>query len=276
MEHTSCEAFDRTVDVSDRFLVDDGAFCTIFLVGERKGGGVCQEEGRGRRVEWQGAALVPELSVTHSKLFGPSRVLGAVIGVLANTQEIIERDVGEVADRLGFGGSRAKAFFDTPVWDRDWDGELRLRDRVLTSVALNLLLKRLPVAGGVAVAIARIQPCSQFEVRAEGTKRDLNSLSANLPPSADASTPDEFSKGLQGSDGEGVVDGLELGVQVTVVAELLPSSPIALPVLVRRRHESMGCGCARSSEKTKELSLVLRRNKCQEAPCSRGNCELKD
>ena len=84
-------------------------------------------------------------------------------------------------------------------------------------------------------------------------------MSANLPPSADASTSDELSKGLQGVDGGVGVDISELGVQVTVLAEFGPGTPTALPFLVRRRHESMFCGRARSSEKTDELSLVLKR-----------------
>ena len=130
--------------------------------------------------------------------------------------------------------------------------------------------------GGDAVFVARVRFCSQFEARADGTWRDLNSLSANLPPSADASTSDELSKGLQGVDGGFCANVSELGVQVTVFAEFGPGTPITFPFFVRRLHESMLCGCVRSSEKTKELSLELKRNSCQEAFCSRGNSALKD
>ena len=59
-------------------------------------------------------------------------------------------------------------------------------------------------------------------------------------------------------------------------SEFGPGTPMSLPFLVRRRHKSMLCGLARSSEKTKELSLVLKRNSRQEAFCSRGNSVLKE
>jgi hypothetical protein len=117
-----------------------------------------------------------------------------------------------------------------------------LRDGVRAAAAFYLLFCGLPALGGCAVTVARVGPSVQFEVRANGTKRDLNSLSANLPPLADPSLSDKCSNGLQGGDGCGRVVGAELGVQVMVFTRFGPGFPMGLPFLVRRRHESTLCG----------------------------------
>jgi hypothetical protein len=198
-------------------------------------------------------------------------LLGPQAGAFADAQEAAEGGVGQIAHDSGFWGGSFEAFSDAPARDADWNCELGLRDGVRTAAALWLVLKCLPALGGCAVAAARVGPRVQFEVRDDGTWCDLDSLSANLPPSADASLLDKCSEGLQGCDSCGGVVSAELGVQVMVFVPLEPGTPMAFPFLVRRRHESMLCGCPCSSEETDELSLVLRRNSCQEVFWSKGN-----
>jgi hypothetical protein len=106
---------------------------------------------------------------SRAELFGTSLVLGAEVGVFSNAKEVVERNVGKVADGCRFGRLGGDAFSDAPARDADWDGKLGLRDWILAAVALDLLLDGLPVLWGVAITVAWVQLCIQFEVRADGT-----------------------------------------------------------------------------------------------------------
>jgi hypothetical protein len=114
-------------------------------------------------------SVLPELDVADSELLRTALVVGTKVGVFANPQKVIEGGVGEITDGLGFGRLRVEALLDAPARDADWDCELGLRDWILATVAFDLLLEGLPVLGGVAIAVAGVQSCIQFEVRADGT-----------------------------------------------------------------------------------------------------------
>jgi hypothetical protein len=55
------------------------------------------------------------------------------------------------------------------MWNRDRDSELGLGDWVLAPVAFDLLFDGFPIRGRVAITVAGVQFCIQFEVRADGT-----------------------------------------------------------------------------------------------------------
>jgi len=84
-------------------------------------------------------AVLPELHVSYSELLGTTFGSGVGVGVFAHSEEVVEGCVGEVADCLGFGRGGSDAFPGTPTWDRYWDGELGLWDRVRAPIAFDLL-----------------------------------------------------------------------------------------------------------------------------------------
>ena len=89
-----------------------------------------------------------------------------------------------------------------------------------------------------------------------------------------SSVADFFSEGAEQFDAGWKWGLLEIGVQSKHGGELAPTVPIALPFFVSRVHDPIGDGCIRSSEKTRELSLSLNWNSCQEAFCVRAKSWL--
>jgi hypothetical protein len=134
------EGLDGAMDFEKGIIVYDGAFRTIFLVGEGEGCCFCREKACGASVEGEDLSVLPEFHVADTKLFGTAFGSSASVGVFADSEEVIECRVGKVADSLGFGGGGAEAFVGTPTWHCDGDGKFGLWNWVRSPIAFDLLL----------------------------------------------------------------------------------------------------------------------------------------
>ena len=160
--------------------------------------------------------------------------------------------------------------------DCDGDCQLGFGWWVSTVVGFYLLVEGRPVGGVALVDVRGAGESSQMEGRGNGCQRLLNALRANLICSSCVSSSYPMGKGLD--EGKALSGGAlwEVGVGVAEVGveEVVPVTPELGSGLASRSHDPMGCCCCRSSEKTKEVILVVRWCTCQEAACERGNLAL--
>lgn len=99
----------------------------------------------------------------------------------------------------------------------------------MSAVAFKEFPNSLPVGGPAsgAEAVGGIGFCSQFEGRADGTKRDLHCSSADLMASAESSCACFCSKGAEELNLVDVREPFKKGVHVIGLDEVLPMLPIA-------------------------------------------------
>src|SRR5688572_1857074 len=86
----------------------------------------------------------------------------------------------------------------------------------------------------------------------------------------------ESGKGEEVGDRLGRLRVLEFVVQTIGEAEFGPSTPISALVRRSRRHDAIGRGCSRSSEKISVQILGWSWTSCQVAVCERGKRRLNN
>jgi hypothetical protein len=146
------------------------------------------------------------------------------------------------------------------------DGKLVLWWRVLPFVGFDDSLNFEPVLS--FAAIGRVTDSIQFEGLADRTKRDLNGASSDFRAVPVVAVPDPVSESEKEFDAVGVWQCGEQGVHTTERGDVVePKTPIALPFVVIRSHDPSVDVSPRSSEKIRELSLLLTRKPRHEAFC---------
>ena len=128
----------------------------------------------------------------------------------------------------------------------------------MSMVGFNEAFKGEPILAFAAVG--RVGPSIHFECLADGTYRDLNGSSSDVSSVAAMTVPDPLSECGEKFDSLGRWHRGEHGVHTSEwVEEVAPMSPIALPLSVIRLHDPSVDVSPRSSEKTREASLLLNR-----------------
>jgi hypothetical protein len=115
----------------------------------------------------------------------------------------------------------------------------------------------------------------QFEGLADRMKRDLNGASSDFRAIPVVAVPDPVSESEKEFDAFGVWQFGEQGIHITERGDVVePKTPIALPFMVICSHDPSVDVSPRSSEKIRELSLLLTRKTRHEAFCKGKESEI--
>ena len=154
VSRVSHNGFDSADDGSDgavyaagRFLVDASVLDAVLLVPDAEGrGGAVAEQVFDRVCVAEECGLVPKFDVGDDELVGDAMFRRFEVGVFADSEEVVERDDGHVADGAGSWGAGMLSGDVEEAGDFEGDGELWLRRRVVSFVAFQLLLDGLRIA----------------------------------------------------------------------------------------------------------------------------------
>ncbi len=222
-------------------------------------------------------AVAPESYVLDSKGNCSASFSGRGVGVLTDSEEIVEGNVDEVCPRFfPTCGLVSTSLLQKVLRQSYWHCQLGLGWGIFSAVGFYLPLEAGVIDSGAigGAAVDGVVPVSQFEGLANGAKRVLYRSNADLMASSCTSL--SYILGKTGKEIDLVCSGLsrEKRVHTNVCCPLFPSAPISQLDLGSLVHDPMGSGLLRSNEKTRVVSLELGRHSFQDLPCGRGKREL--
>ena len=237
------EGLDGAVGGACAFGVDALSFGAILLVGDLKSAFNGPQEGVQGGSVWNGsAAAVTEGDVPESEGHCEFLPVGGLPGVFANSEEVVECNVDEVGQGLGFG-LVAACDFASLVQDvrcnGDGDGQLWSCGRI-PFVGFYLSFEAGVVELSGLVPVDGVGAIVQFEGLADGAKRVLNRANSDLMASSCSSLTYEVGKTSEEVNSAAKGDPIEKRVHSSSFAEGGPMCPISQLDLGSLTHDPIG------------------------------------